>query len=697
MNVFFNLRTYLSVAFILLFLASCANQTKTVDQKSVEKKTKPSKEVVLNNAEAALQKAQIEWLKNGDIKQRNDLLLAAAQDFQTGGECARADIILANIEPFLENPVQQQYSSLLKAECALIQHYASGLSVELIQTPIDTVTSWLALITANQFLARKEVVIAHLAALHQRWDFAANVLSEQLNADSPLNQAQEQILWQWFLKSSKSTQSTMGKNNSFMRPYLSLANILEDGNLTDSSRQRAIVFWRQQNPTHPLSINLPTGVKGYVGQSLKEVRNIAVLLPLTGRVQVQGDAIKQGIMTAYFAKLEHINTNNPGQNIPSIRFLDTGSDSDRFVSSEITPERLVQYDIVIGPLLREHVSLVKDFNLPDSMLVYLNRLPAGPTTIELTDNASTATETILRDEVDSLSNNNLTNLPSAQDIKQQVQAQNSNQARGRSAESTSAKVYFALAPEDEATQLANLMKKQGIRTPIIISNGSSVSRRMIETFNTQWIALNGLDEIKLPKVVTFSDNKGLRIGITAALDVLQSQRRISQMSSLTTETVHSVTRNRRDVDAFVVFALPQQVELLNPIIEASISLFTERTIPVFATSYSYQHQLNKNSIRDLRNLVFVDMPFLMPAQRNSALAQQVDSLWNEPPSAFLRLFAFGYDAFQFSEQMQQLAYFSHTDLNGLSGKLSVNNKRQVTRGLPSAVIENDSINQADGF
>nr|WP_297347184.1 penicillin-binding protein activator [uncultured Glaciecola sp.] len=697
MNVFFNLRTYLSVAFILLFLASCANQTKTVDQKPVEKKTKPSKEVVLNNAEAALQKAQIEWLKNSDIKQRNDLLLAAAQDFQTGGECARADIILANIEPFLENPVKQQYSSLLKAECALIQHYASGLSVELIQTPIDTVISWLAPITANQFFARKEVVIAHLAALHQRWDFAANVLSEQLNADSPLNQAQEQILWQWFLKSSKSTQSTMGENNSFMRPYLSLANILEDGNLTDSSRQQAIVFWRQQNPTHPLSINLPTGVKGYVAQSLKEVRNIAVLLPLTGRVQVQGDAIKQGIMTAYFAKLKNINTNNPGQNIPSIRFLDTGSDSDRFVSNEITPEALMQYDIVIGPLLREHVSLVKDFNLPDSMLVYLNRLPADPTTIELTDNASTATGTILGDELDSLSNNNLTNLPSAQDIKQQVRAQNSNQALGRSTESESAKVYFALAPEDEATQLANLIKKQGIRTPIIISNGSSVSRRMIETFNTQWIALNGLDEIKLPKVVTFSDNKGLRIGITAALDVLQSQRRISQMSSLTTETVHSVTRNRRDVDAFVVFALPQQVELLNPIIEASISLFTERTIPVFATSYSYQHQLNKNSIRDLRNLVFVDMPFLMPAQRNSALAQQVDSLWNKPPSAFLRLFAFGYDAFQFSEQMQQLAYFSHTDLNGLSGKLSVNNKRQVTRGLPSAVIENDSINQADGF
>ena len=91
------------------------------------------------------------------------------------------------------------------------------------------------------------------------------------------------------------------------------------------------------------------------------------------------------------------------------------------------------------------------------------------------------------------------------------------------------------------------------------------------------------------------------------------------------------------------------------------------------------------------------MPFLMPAQRDSQLAQQVDTLWNQPPSSFLRLFAFGYDAFQFSEQMQQLAYFSHTDLKGLSGKLTVNEQRQVIRSLPSAIIQDDSITQVDGF
>lgn len=676
MNGIFNLRNCLSTIFILVFLTSCASQTKTVDKKPVNVEVKPAKEVVLNNAETALQKAESEWLRNGDINQRNSLLLLAAQDFQSGGECGRADIIIANLEPYLENTVQQQYASLLKAECALIQYYASGVSAELIQTPIDIMISWLTPITSEPLLARKEVVIAHLAALHERWDLATNVLSQQLNADSPLNQAQEQILWQWFLKSSKSTQNTLGRNNAFMQAYWSLSNILEDENLTDASRQQAILFWQQQHPAHPISINLPTGVRGYVEQTLTEVKNIAVLLPLSGRVQVQGDAIKQGIMTAYFEKLEYIKSNNPGQTIPNIQFLDTGSNGELFASEEITPEGLLQYDIVIGPLLREHVALIKSFDLPESMMVYLNRVANA--------------ETLLANAIPE-------NGVSEKGHVAATHVVASNNPAPQHGQAETAKVYFALAPEDEATQLANLMKKSGVKTPIIISNDSSVSRRMIDTFNQQWIALNGIDEITPPKIVTFADNKGLRIGITAALDVLQSQRRIRQMSNLTSETVHSVTRNRRDVDAFVVFALPQQVELLNPIIEASISLFTERTIPVFATSYSYQHQLNKNSIRDLRNLVFVDMPFLMPEQRDGALAKSVDAVWNKPPSSFLRLFAFGFDAFQFSDQMQQLAYFSHTNLEGLSGTLTVNSKREVTRSLPSAVIQNDSITQNNGL
>jgi outer membrane PBP1 activator LpoA protein len=642
-----------SILLSVFILSSCATKVEKVVTAPITKVEKPSKELVLSNAELSLQRAEEQWQRNGDINQRNQLLLEAAQDFQTGEQCVRSDIIVANIEPFLTKPFQKQYATLLKAECSLIQHYASGSSVELLKTPIDTMISWLSTINEPAFTNRKEVLIAHVAALHQRWDLASSVLAQQLNADSPLNNAPEHNLWEWFLKSSKQNKQTLANQNGLMQAYYSLANIIEDEALNDVSRQQAISFWQERHPSHPLSVELPIDIRRYMEQSITKVEKIAVLLPLSGRVQAQGDAIKQGIMSAFFYRLQDIQQNNPGAPIPQLTFIDTGSDSTRFKSDEINAESLGQYDVIIGPLLRDHVNMIKDLRLPESMFVYLNRT--------------------------------------------------NNQDRGEMEETGVAKVYFALAPEDEAIQLANLMHSKQVETPILISNDSSISRRMIDAFNQQWLALNsvGTDDpfaaTRLPKIVTFTDNKSLRIGITDALDVLQSQQRISQMSRLSSEVVHSVTRNRRDVDAFVVFAQPQEVELLNPIIEASISLFTEDTLPVFATSYSYQHQLNKNSIRDLRNLVFVDMPFLMPEQRRQALAKEVDSIWNNPPSTFLRLFAFGFDAFQFSEQMQQLAFFSHTELSGMSGKLSVNADREVVRQLPSALIAEEDITQTNAL
>jgi outer membrane PBP1 activator LpoA protein len=257
-------------------------------------------------------------------------------------------------------------------------------------------------------------------------------------------------------------------------------------------------------------------------------------------------------------------------------------------------------------------------------------------------------------------------------------------------------LYFSLSPEDEAKQIAKLMIDQGITTPVIINNGGALAERMQSAFISTWESYGALQGIStadgslLPQI-TFTDNKSMRIGITSALDVLQSQRRISQMESLGTDVIHSVTRNRRDIDAFVVFALPDQVELINPIIEASISLFSETALPVYASSYSYQHQLNKNSIRDLRNLFFVDMPWLMPEQRNSELAKEVDSVWNQPSSSYLRLFAFGFDSFQFAERFGQLSFFKQNRLQGLSGTLQVNDIQQVVRELPVASVGQDAI------
>lgn len=646
---------FYTIFIAIALLSACATPPQKVAESQPIVEVEQTPEVVLSNAQAALRQAEAEWIQNGDIERRNTLLLQAAQDFQSVEQCIQTNIIIANIEPYLNQEFQQQYAALLKSECSILLHYASGLSNALIQPSIDTMVSWLSTISDVRFTNRKEVLIAHLAALHERWDLAATVMATQLNADSPLAINAVDNLWQWYLKSSESTQLSLGDKNRVMSGFRALSQIIENSSLSDNDRQRSLQYWLAQNESHPLTANLPQGISAYLNQNIQELEKIAVLLPLSGRVQAQGNAIKEGIMSAFFAELTLVQESNPSAQLPTIHFYDTGSQSNQFADENITPVHLAQYDIVIGPLLREHVAAVRSFNLPESVMVFLNRVPlvSAPTIAENTEG------------------NSQLEFPNVAD--------------------NTAKVYFALAPEDEAKQLANLMKERGVTTPIIINNTSSVSNRMVDAFNEQWIALNQANDISTPRTVNFTDNKSLRIGITDALDVLQSQRRIRQVSNLTSEVVHSVTRNRRDVDAFVVFAQPQELELLNPIIEASISLFTERTIPVFASSYSYQHQLNKNSVRDLRNVVFVDMPFLMPTEREKELASEVDQIWNNPPSSFLRLFAFGYDAFQFSSQIQQLAFVSHTALEGKTGRLTVNEAFQVERELPSATILENGI------
>lgn len=624
---------HLSVLIVALFISSCASQSpKTAsEQTPITEKVISTDEVVKEDYVSLAEQA---WLKNNDIIGRNALLINAAQEFSEQTDCARANLILSSIWPSLENPLHMQKTQLIKAECAIL--YIQNNAV-----PFTLIEDWINSVRSPELQARKEIVLAKLHALQENYRSAIRNLLPNANEASILNTQSAKDIWQWFSMLSEEDQRLVLNEFPSLSPYQELLSLIENTELTDLGRQQAIQFWRDNYSLHPLNTDFPIEIDAFTQQSLNTVRTITIMLPLTGRLEAQGDAIKQGVITAYLKKLEYLKQNDPAMLLPKVRFVDTGSDSDKLSADASKPDIYESSDLIIGPLLKEHISEVSRLNINNVPSIFLNRL----------------------DE---------------------------------SADSISNALYFSLSPEDEAKQIARLMIDRGISTPVIINNGGALSERMKEAFLSTWEtygALQGLataDSSLLPQI-SFTNNKSMRIGITSALDVLQSQRRISQMEGLSSEVVHSVTRNRRDIDAFVVFALPDQIELINPIIEASISLFSETALPVFASSYSYQHQLNKNSIRDLRNLIFVDMPWLMPEQRESQLAKEVDNIWNQPSSSYLRLFAFGYDSFQFAERFGQLSFFKQNRLQGLSGELRINDKRQIVRELPVASVGQESI------
>ena len=141
----------------------------------------------------------------------------------------------------------------------------------------------------------------------------------------------------------------------------------------------------------------------------------------------------------------------------------------------------------------------------------------------------------------------------------------------------------------------------------------------------------------------------------------------------------------------MAFASPQDTELLNPIIEASLNPYDDKLVPVYATSRSIEYDSGKNQWRDLQNVHFIDMPWLMPTHQWQKLAEEVATALDNQNTMQKRLFAFGYDAYQLLPKLGTLNTLNYLTHDGLTGTLSVNNKGEVIRKQPQAIIRNEEV------
>lgn len=250
--------------------------------------------------------------------------------------------------------------------------------------------------------------------------------------------------------------------------------------------------------------------------------------------------------------------------------------------------------------------------------------------------------------------------------------------------------FYSLAPEDEAQQLALRLFQKGVKKPVVIASQASAYQRMKQEFLSTWLNSTG----DSPLAMDFDSNETLRSGIDQLLDIADSKRRIRRIENMLTPEVHSEERNRRDVDAIVVFANPSQTELINPIIESSISPFAD-IVPVFASSRSYSSQLNKNSLRDLRNLTFVEMPWMLPSNNLRYFQNLTSSLWPDRSDTEQRLFAMGYDAFNVIPALRFLKTVPKNDFSGLTGTLVLNEHNETTRELAWAAVQEEEIQRLE--
>lgn len=649
----------LSAVASVLLLAGCGSTPKS-QSKSVEVKPSPIETTQVDDnvtPEHKLLEAKRVWARTRDKNQRDTLLLEAADLYLQNQQPVLAQQVLFEVKEDGISSANQSYYSLL-----ITKAYTDlpGAAPEELLAMLDNV------IETDETAYQKAELQTKLYSQQGNLAAAANsVLKTRLSDEQKVEQ-----VWKWITSLPNESLNAVGKEYPALAPFLTLRELTEQYASSPIKLANNLQQFTQVYRGHVLENALPEDVVKASKLADAGANDIAVLLPLSGRLARSGQVVKDGIMAAYYTDVEKRQDEHL---LPRLRFIDTnGADSQELIT-EIGDTKFI-----IGPLLKETIeSLIPNLPIGVNVLA-LNRPDELPdSSLQQSTPYSIATQ---RADVDNEASNVDLAAPKTQDETGALDLPVSLN-------------YYGLAPEDEARQLAELIFKKGYRAPIVIAAQNSLYQRMDDTFKTHWKALNSAENKQRANItsVTFNDSNSLREGITQALDVAQSNERINQIEYMTNDEVYNMPRSRRDIDAIVAFASPQDTELLNPIIEASLNPFDGKQVPVYATSRSMDYDSGKNQWRDLQNVHFIDMPWLMPSHKWQPLEQEVQQAWENQNTMHKRLFAFGFDAYQLLPQLGMLNTLKYLSHDGLTGNLSLNQRGEVVRKQPQAIIRNEKV------
>ncbi|WJW74830.1 penicillin-binding protein activator [Thiohalobacter sp. IOR34] len=232
---------------------------------------------------------------------------------------------------------------------------------------------------------------------------------------------------------------------------------------------------------------------------------------------------------------------------------------------------------------------------------------------------------------------------------------------------------FALAPEDEARQVAERAAADGRQRALALVPEGAWGDRVLHAFLEHWEALGG----QLLEVQHYSqDRKALSGQVRELLNLDASERRRQQLSRLLGQRLEFEPRRRRDADFVFVLARPATARLLRPLLR----FHHAAELPVYATSHPFSGNLDPERDRDMNGLRFCDMPWVLEPQASRPhLDQLITSLWPERLRHYRRLFAFGIDAHDVLPQLQQTAVGQ--TFEGLSGRLWLDARGRLHRQL----------------
>lgn len=234
-------------------------------------------------------------------------------------------------------PAQTQILDLLEAEVALITRQLP--LAERLLTGIDKRTltpeanSYYLLLEASRLEQQNRPIAA-----------ASMLIERHQLLSGPEQQANlERIRGLLAGESSLSLRQALDTNNSAqVDGWLRLMAILNDTDTEPAQRNWQLHSWYKSYPGHPAGQYLPADIDGEAQFELDayQASHIAVLLPLSGKLATQADAIRNGILSAHQGQSSRLS------------FFDTNDSDMRSLYQQI---QQAGADFILGPLLKENI------------------------------------------------------------------------------------------------------------------------------------------------------------------------------------------------------------------------------------------------------------------------------------------------------------------------------------------------------
>jgi len=272
-------------------------------------------------------------------------------------------------------------------------------------------------------------------------------------------------LWQGLLFSSPQVlrEAAQLSTDEVTRAWLTLGSLATSTGQQGVGWSNGIFRWREANPGHPALVVL--GEADIFDQELLEYpRQVALLLPLSGRSAAAGKAIQNGFLGAYFATASALDDQQ------SVRIYDVNSDGGASAAYQNAVTDGAEF--VVGPLLKKNVTELANAILVPVPVLTLNYLPD-----------------------DTLAPPGL--------------------------------YQFALAPEDEAASAAVRALGDGYTRAVALVPNNDWGRRVLQSFTTEFEGLGGtlLDHRSYtPDVQDFSNEIEILMGLSGSVQRYQRMR-----------------------------------------------------------------------------------------------------------------------------------------------------------------------------